>query len=87
MPSVVARDLDRDPEQLSLICLPLLRYAEAKAEFDHAKDDKQLERWRGSSVMDAVKKNTFELAQERRKRFAAAPGVSPPSAPKKKRSR
>lgn len=72
MPSVVARDLDRDPEQLALACLPLLRYAEAKAEFDHAKDDKDLERWKGSTIMDSVRKNTFELTKERRARRAAA---------------
>jgi hypothetical protein len=51
---------------LSLVCLPLLRYAEAKQDFDHAKDAKDLARWKGSELMDAVKRNTFDLAKERR---------------------
>lgn len=85
MPSVAARDLDRDPEQLSLACIPLLRYAEAKAEFDAAKDDKALERWKGSSLMAGVRKNTFELAQERRQKRALAAAQSSPA--KKKRNR
>jgi len=72
LPSVVARDLDRDPEQLSLICIPLLRYAEAKADFDRAKDEKDLARWKGSKLMGSVKKNTFELRTERLARRAAA---------------
>ena len=84
MPSVAARDLDRDPEQLSLTCIPLLRYAEAKAEFDAAKDDKSLERWKGSSLMASVRKNTFELAQERRQQGALAAARSPE---KKKKAR
>lgn len=86
MPSVAARDLDRDPEQLSLICIPLLRYAEAKAEFDAAKDDKALERWKGSTVMEAVRRNTFELAQERRKKRALLAAAPKPAEPRKKRS-
>jgi len=71
LPSVVARDLDRDPEQLSLICIPLLRYAEAKGDFDRSKEEKDLDRWKGSKLMSSVRKNTFELAAERRRKRAS----------------
>jgi hypothetical protein len=36
LPSVVARNLDRDPEQLDLVCLTLLQYAEMKRDYDSA---------------------------------------------------
>jgi hypothetical protein len=67
----VARDLDNDPEQLSIQCLPLLRYSEAKNAFDNAKDEDDLKAWKGSSMMKSVKRNTFDLAKERRARWAA----------------
>ncbi len=70
LPSVVARDLDEDPERLALACLPLLRYAEAFGAFKAAKDEQSLEHWKGSSTMDAVKVNAMKLSAERRKRKA-----------------
>lgn len=65
LPSVAARDLDEDPERLSLLCLPLINYAEAKAAFDGAEDDEALKGWAGSKSMEAVTRNTFELHKER----------------------
>lgn len=66
LPSVVARDLDEDPEQLATACLSLLRYAEAYRAFKSAKDEKSLEHWKGSQTMEAVKINTLQLVRERR---------------------
>jgi len=65
LPSVAARDLDDDPERLSLVAVSLLRYAHAKAEFDVADSDDRLKHWKGSELMKTVKKNTFELHQAR----------------------
>lgn len=67
LPSAVAYDLENDPEQYSLVCLPMLRYAEAKAAYERAKDPKDLASWRNSNVMDMVTKNAFELARDRAK--------------------
>ena len=39
LPSVVARDLDEDPDQLSLRCMELLTYAQVKRAYDDAKGD------------------------------------------------
>jgi hypothetical protein len=61
----VARDLDEDPEQLALLCLPLFRYAEAKSAFDRSKADDDLAAWNGSKVMDDVVRNTLTLRKER----------------------
>jgi hypothetical protein len=65
LPSVVARDLDRDAELMSLVCLDFLRYSEAKAAFDGAEDDNALKPWRGSEMMALVKEHTFEIRGER----------------------
>lgn len=65
LPSVVARDLDDDPERLSLAVIPLLRYARAKAEFDAAKEDSDLDHWKGSKVMAAVRRNAFDIHHAR----------------------
>ncbi len=61
----MARDLDEDPEQLALQCIPLFRYAEAKSAFDRSKSDDDLAAWKGSPVMDSVVKNTMTLHKER----------------------
>jgi hypothetical protein len=61
----VARDLDEDPEQLALLCLPLFRYAEAKSALDRSKADDDLAGWKGSKVMDEVWTNTVRLKKER----------------------
>ena len=66
LPSEVARDLDEDPEQLSLLCIPLLKYAEAKRAFDAAKDPKDLEPWRTSVMMALVKRNAASLSDDRK---------------------
>lgn len=64
LPSVAARDLDEDPEHLSLLCMQLLRYAEAKNAFEAAEDKAAL----GSSeMMSRVARNTFDLHKERLK--------------------
>jgi len=65
LPSVAARDLDEDPERLSLVAISLLRYAHAKAEFDAADSDDSLKHWKGSELMKTVKTNTFELHKAR----------------------
>jgi len=65
LPTVVARDLDRDPERLSLLCVEALEYARAKAAYDHAGGDrKKLDAWSGSQMMDLVESATFELVAE-----------------------
>ena len=61
LPSVVARDLDSDPEMLSLECLSLLQYASAKALWD---SDPKRARSEGSAVMEQVIDNDFALAAE-----------------------
>ncbi len=64
LPSVVARDLDNDPEQLSLVCLTLLNYADAKRAFERG-NEHELASWKDSPMMGHVEKNTFDLHQER----------------------
>ena len=66
LPSQAARDLDNDPEQLSLVCLTLLNYADAKRAFDQAKDKtRDLAAWKDSNLMPHVERNTFDLHKER----------------------
>jgi hypothetical protein len=65
LPSVAARDLDEDPERLSLLCLPLLRYAEAKQAEENSKSEEELKAWKGSKIMEAVLENKFSLHKER----------------------
>jgi hypothetical protein len=72
LPSVAARDLDSDPRRLSIACIYLLQYAEAKGAFDAAKDDKALEPWKGNKMMNEVRRNSRDLGLERRDRNAAA---------------
>lgn len=63
LPSVVARDLDNDPEQLSLECLKLLSYAEAKSVYDSG-NKHMIDSRKDSPVMQEVEKNDFALAEE-----------------------
>jgi len=65
LPSVAAKDLDDDPEYLSLLCLPLLRYAEAYHAERHAESEDALKPWKGNPVMEDVLRNKFELHKER----------------------
>ena len=65
LPSVAARDLDDDPERLSLTALSLLAYSQAKSAYDAANgDDKKLEHWKDSDVMRRVSDNTFAGMKE-----------------------
>lgn len=62
LPSIVARDLDNDPGQLSLQVLPLLRYEEALRVY-RRNDPEELKRWQGSDVMRMVEENDFAVAE------------------------
>jgi hypothetical protein len=66
LPSVAARDLDNDPERLSMIAVSLLAYSQAKAAYDAADgDDKKLEAWKDSDTMAEVRSNSFALMKDR----------------------
>ena len=66
LPTVAARDLDEDPERLSLLALTMLGYSQAKSAYDAANgDDKKLEPWKESNTMRAVKDNQFAAMKER----------------------
>lgn len=66
-PLQAARELDEDPEQLAIACMPLIGYARAKAAFDQAKGDPgKLEAWEGSETMALVERNTFERLKRER---------------------
>ena len=65
LPSVVARDLDRDPERLSLLCLHFLQYADAYDAEKRAQSDDDLKHWRGSEIMDMVVQNKYDFHKER----------------------
>ena len=62
LPSAVARDLDEDPEQLSLLCLSLLRYAEAHAAYRRA-NKHELKAGRDSPMMRKVEETDAALIQ------------------------
>ena len=62
LPSAVARDLDDDPEQSAILCLSMLRYAEAHAAFRRANKE-ELKAWRDNHYMDLVNRYAFERAQ------------------------
>jgi hypothetical protein len=62
LPTVARDDLNRDPEQLSLQCLPLLGYAEAYRAWKRGKKA-ELKSWEGSHFMDLVKENDFDGAE------------------------
>jgi hypothetical protein len=59
LPSVVARDLDNDPEQLSVICRELLAYSDAKSVFDRSNKQEHAA-YEGSPMFEAVKAYEFE---------------------------
>jgi len=62
----VARDLDNDPEQLSLLAIQVLGYGTAKAEYDAAMGDMQkLKHWKNSDLMDTVRTNTDKAMRAR----------------------
>ena len=61
-PYAVAQELDEDPEQLSILCLQLLRYSEAHAAYRRANKD-ELKAWRGNRMMRLVEETDFALVQ------------------------
>lgn len=65
LPSVAARDLDDDPERLSLLCISLLRYAEAHGAEERSKSKEDLAPWKGSKIMELVLENKFALHKAR----------------------
>ncbi len=56
----MANELDEDPERVALLCIPLLRYAEAHAAYRRANAD-ELKAWQGSPMMARVQAN--DIAQ------------------------
>jgi hypothetical protein len=74
LPSVVARDLDEDPEQLAIVCVQLLRYADAHRAYREAgrtpgRGGKELMRsWKktpsGRRLMEMVEANDFPEPDE-----------------------
>jgi len=71
LPSVAARDLDDDPEQLALVCRALDLYSELKRTFDQADSEDELKRYADSELMAQVKENSFGLHRERVARWKA----------------
>jgi len=72
LPTQAARDLDRDPDRLSFECIGLLRYAEAKHEYDRAsiegRDAEYMTKFRRAFPLVAdVEANEFAILQEKRK--------------------
>jgi hypothetical protein len=66
LPSVAARDLDEDPERLSMTAVSLLAYSQAKAAWDAAEgDSSKLDAWKDSDLMAQVQKNAFDMTKER----------------------
>jgi len=63
----VARDLDNDPEQMSIIALRLLSYAEAKAVYESSADDQKRrdKLVRDSELMKTVQENAFKAMKAR----------------------
>jgi hypothetical protein len=58
LPIVAARDLDNDPERLSLVALDLLRYEEAFQVYKRA-DAKETEKWQNNRMFKLVERNTL----------------------------
>lgn len=67
LPNQVADALRDDTEELTVNALPLLRYAEAYQAFKHAESEESLKPWRGSPIMEQVKRNVFDLHRKRLK--------------------
>jgi len=65
LPSVVAADLDNDPDQLTLQAFTALSYAEAKRAYDSTKDKTKLSKLMKDPMMRAVEDNTFAIHKER----------------------
>lgn len=67
LPSQAARAMDADSENLDILCVELLRYAEAKTVFD-SNNKKAIEAWKGSEMMEEVTRNSFAAAERAMKR-------------------
>ncbi len=71
LPAVAARDLDEDPEQLSLVCLSLLNYGVGYNVY-RAANKRQIEGFRkspqGDRLMTLVQDIAFELTEEQMER-------------------
>lgn len=63
LPSVVAREMDEDPEHLNVICADLLAYREAHGVLRRA-DAEETKRWKASEM--------FQLAEQFEAEDAAA---------------
>ena len=63
LPSVVARELEDDPERLSAECLPLLAYADAYRAYQR-NDKSEMKRWKFSTLMDLVIENDHAAVEE-----------------------
>lgn len=67
-PRMAARELDSDPEQLSLVCIPLLEYARAHHALHHGKGEEALAPWKGTVILKHLKRNASlkrEIARAR----------------------
>lgn len=62
LPEIVAKQLDESPELLSLECVKLLQYAQAKRQFEGAKDKSQVDH--SAPFIAEVIENDMELAAE-----------------------
>jgi len=67
LPSQAEAELDRDPERLAIVILEMRAYAQAKHDFDHAKNKiDDLKHWDGHPTMSLVELHTFERREEQR---------------------
>ncbi len=69
LPSAARDDIEHDPEQLTVRCLVMLRYADAYWAERNAKSSKDLEGWKQSKMMDTVHLNKKIILDERRVRW------------------
>lgn len=63
LPTVVARDIDNDPERLSILCVQALRFAEAHRAFRRA-NKTELKSYAGDPMMRRVEQFEAEAARE-----------------------
>ena len=64
LPTVVARELDEDPENLNLRCQQMLQYSAAKRAFDSGKEE-LMKPWSESKLMEQVEINTFAIRKKK----------------------
>ena len=61
LPRVAERDLESDPEQLSLLCIPVMRYAEAFHAYRSA-NKARIAQWGSDPLMAEVTEREFVRA-------------------------